>query len=447
MTTRTAILLRNNFLLLAACYLTSAAAAQQDSTKTPRVNLHFQATYIYQYKPAFHASYSGPNSLSPHEEHQNSLTSTLYLGARLWRGAELYINPEVAGGSGLSGAFGLAASTNGETFRVGNPEPTLYLGRAYLSQTFAIGQTSYKQVGEGANEVGGNKPVNFLRLMLGKFSLADIFDANSYANSPRTQFLNWCLMNNGAWDFAANVRGYTYAFAAIYQRSNMAYKVAVATLPTTANGSALNTNLGEEFSINAEADRSWKWHGMPGAARLLGYCNDGHMGNYQQAINNAPLYFFPDVTSTREFGRTKYGICLNAEQQLSSGVGAFVRAGWNDGQNETWAFTEADQALALGVNINGKTWKRENDNIGIAAVANGLSQAHRKYLSLGGMGFQLGDGTLQYASETAAELYYSCKPFNNGIWLSADYQFILNPGYNKDRGPVSVFGIRVHAEL
>ena len=419
----------------------------QGDTTAPRYNLHFQTTYVYQYKPEFSALYSGTNSLTNAEERQNSVTATLYAGIRLWKGGEIYINPEIAGGSGLSGAFGLGASSNGETFRVGDPAPSLYLARGFFTQTFLLGKKEYNKIGEGGNEIGGRKPANFLKFYLGKMSLGDMFDNNAYANSPRTQFLNWCLMSNGAFDYAANVRGYTYAFVTVLQQGNMTYKAALATLPVTANGGELNTDLSQEYSLNAEVSRAHKINGLPGNVRLLAYRNTGHMGNYREAILHPDPAGIPNAINEREYGRTKNGFGLNADQQLSAALGVFARAGWNDGKNETWVFTESDRSLSGGVVINGASWKRRDDNLSFAVAVNGLSEDHREYLGAGGLGFQLGDGKLNYAYETALEGYYSCKPVAGGIWLTADYQFIMNPGYNKDRGPLSVFSFRVHVEL
>ena len=434
---------------LALCYLPAAAqdkAPQADSTHQDRFNLHFQTTYIYQYKPMFGASYSGPHSLSTAEERDNSITATLFFGVRLWKGAELYINPEVAGGSGLSGAYGMAASTNGETFRVGDPSPTLYLARGYLKQTIALSKTT-TAVDDAYNQLPARYAGRSLSFYLGKFGLGDLFDNNAYASGPRTSFLNWCLMSNGAWDYAANLRGYTYSFTTVLQWDNMTYKAALAALPTVANGDDLNTNLGQEYSINGEVTRAYKLRKRDGHLRLLAYYNNGDMGNYNQALAQAWPWFGPSVIDTRKLGRDKYGVGLNFDQQLSSTLGIFGRAGWNDGQNETWCFTEADQTVSLGLVLNGAGWKRKDDNVGVAIVANGLSQAHQIYLAAGGLGFQLGDGKLNYANETVAECYYNLKPVAAGIWLSLDYQFALNPGYNQDRGAVNVFSFRAHVEL
>ena len=412
----------------------------------PRFNLHFQSTYIYQYKPKFNADYSGANSIKTDEEKVNSITATLFLGIRLWKGAELYINPEVAGGSGLSGAYGMAASTNGETFRVGDPSPTLYLARGYIKQTIALNKKTVA-VDDAYNQLPTTYTTRSLSFYLGKFGLSDLFDNNVYATGPRYSFLNWCLMSNGAWDYAANLRGYTYAFTTVLQWDNMTYKAALATMPVVANGPDLNTDLGQEYAINAEVTRTYKIKKRDGHIRLLGYYNNGDMGNYSTAIANAIPGAIPDVISTRKYGRDKYGFGLNFDQQVTNTLGIFARAAWSDGQNETWCFTEADQTISAGLSLNGAGWKRKDDNLGFAFVINGLSDIHKKYLTNGGLGFQLGDGTLNYANETVAEFYYSYKPVASGIWLSLDYQFAINPGYNMDRGPVNVFSFRAHVEL
>ena len=413
-----------------------------------RVNLHFQTTYIYQFKPQFNSAYSGQNSLQTRQEQKNSITSTLYLGARLWKGAEIYIDPEIAGGSGLSGAYGMAASTNGETFRVGDPTPTLYLARAYIKQTISLNKQADTVV-DGQNQLTAYYTSRSLSFYLGKFSLGDLFDNNVYATGPRTSFLNWCLMNNGAWDYAANLRGYTYSFTTALQWDNMLYKIALAAMPVVANGEELNTNLQQEYSINAEISKVYKLKNKTGHIRLLGYYNYGDMGNYNEAISRAlSSNTAPDVIATRKYGRDKYGAGLNIDQQISDNLGFFARLGWSDGHNETWCFTEADQTISVGLAQNGAAWKRKDDNAGIAIVVNGLSSDHRQYIENGGLGFQLGDGKLNYANETVTELYYNYKPVSSyGLWLTADYQFALNPGYNHDRGPVNVFSFRVHVEL
>jgi len=417
-----------------------------DSVKPQRFNLHFQTTYIYQYKPAFHSPYSGTNSLSGTEEKQNSLTSTLYLGIRLWKGGEIYINPELAGGSGLSGAFGLAASTNGETYRVGDPAPTLYLARGYFRQTIGLcNETSNEE--DVANQVTGRLPKKNIQFLIGKFSLGDVFDNNVYDNSPRTQFMNWAIMNNATWDYAANVRGYTYSFTTILQLDNISYKLSAAALPIVANGAELNTNPNKAYSLNLEICKAYKIGGQTGNIRLLAYYNMADMGSYKHAIISTDSGHTPTIINTRAGGNYKAGLGLSIDQQLTNTIGLFGRIGWNDGKAETWCYTEADRTILAGISINGKGWRRNNDDLGLAIVMNGLSKDHSNYLAAGGLGFEIGDGKLNYGCEAATEMYYSFKPVSYPVWISGDYQFVINPGYNKDRGPVNVFSIRIHVEL
>jgi high affinity Mn2+ porin len=419
-------------------------------------NIHFQTTYIYQYKPAFTAPYEGPNSLDSNEEKENSLTATLYLGLRLWKGAELYVNPEIAGGSGLSGALGMAGSSNGETFRVGNPAPTLYIARTYLTQTFALRNTYTRKNGiqnseyaEGdANQLGGYSPKNYLRLYAGKFCLGDLFDNNEYSNSPRTQFMNWALMNNGAWDYAANVRGYTISFVSELQLGNWNGMAGIALMPVVANGAKLNDDLGKAYAINAEFTRAITISHHPGNIRLLGYYNTSdHMGRYKDALSIKWTTPEVDIVNPGQYKGYKYGFGINFDQELSKTFGIFGRIGWNDGTYQTWCFTEIDKTVSLGLSANGSSWKRPDDNCGIAVLVNGISDDHKRYLQSGGSGFILGDGRLNYSPEVIGELYYSFKPVKTGIWVSGDYQFCMNPGYNADRGPVHILSARVHVEL
>jgi high affinity Mn2+ porin len=412
-------------------FLFSASLCRaQDGVTEEKWNLHFQGTYISQYKPAFSEKYHGQNSLKDSTERVNSVTATMFFGFRLWKNAEFYFNPEVAGGDGLSGAYGMAASTNGETFRIGDPSPFLYLARGYLKQTFPLGDNSTTTIDDAANQLKSKEPKQYLRFIIGKISLGDIFDNNPYSNSPRTQFINWCLMNNGAWDYAANLRGYTVAIASILQLQKTSYRFAIAQLPIVANGLDLNNDLSKEYSLNAEVNRNYTWHNKEGHVRLLAYYNNGNMGTYSTATDSNV-----NIAATRAYGNYRIGMGISADQQLSKYLGAFMRLGYSDGKTETWCFTEADRTLSLGLNINGAAW-------------HGLSDVHKNYLASGGLGFQLGDGQLNnYGNEMLTEIYYSWKPVNAALWISGDYQFAINPGYNKDRGPVNVFSMRVHVEL
>lgn len=412
-----------------------------------RFNLHFQMTYINQTKEKMHALYSGPYSLQAAKENQNSVTATAFLGLKLWKGAAFFINPEIAGGSGLSGAQGMGGAPNGETFRVGNPSPQLYLARGYVEQTISLNPKTEEQT-DDENQLEAPIPVNYLKFTVGKYSLADMFDNNEYSNTPRTQFLNWSLMNNGSWDFAANVRGYTYIATAELDYGFLNYKYSISTLPKLANGADLNTHLNQELAMNAQITATYKIKQYPGHASILYFNNKADMGSYQEAIDIAKATnTAPDIISTRARGRHKYGFGLNFDQALPNDFGLFGRVGYNDGKNETWNFTEIDKTASLGITTSGAKWSRADDNVGLAFVANGLSQVHREYLAMGGNGFILGDGKLNYSPECITELYYSFKPTSKPLWITGDYQFALHPGYNKDRGPANILSIRVHTEF
>lgn len=407
-------------------------------------DIHFQTTYIYQYKPLSKSNYDGINSLQTNVQHQNSQTTTLYFGIRLWNHGHVYINPEIAGGSGLSGAMGMGGSTNGETFRVGNPSPTLYFGRAYFQQTLNFNSTNI-YLNEDANQLGDFQSNHFLKLLIGKFSLGDIFDRNNCSNSPRNQFLNWSAMNNGAWDYAADVRGYTYALATIYQHKNWNVKFAAAALPKTANGPDLNTNFSQSLSLNSEFEIKTNFLGHPGNYRVLIYQNRANMGNYHLAYSD-PI-FSQNIINTRTNNRTKIGVGVSLDQTISNNIGMFARLGYNDGKNETWCFTEIDNTILCGLSYSGIQLGFPENKLGVCVISNGLSTDHQNYLKNGGLGFILGDGNLTYQRENILECYYIFKPSYLPIWLTADYQHCQNPGYNSDRGSINVFSLRMHVEL
>lgn len=428
-----------------ACFfsllLLSIPSFSQETQNNEKISFHSQASMVTQIKPKFGAAYSGNNSLSPAKETQTSITATLYAAARLWKGASVVLNPELAGGSGLSGALGVAASTNGETFRVGDPKPQNYLARLYFRQMFSLSDKT-EWSGSDANELAGVHPVDYLSIEIGKLSLADFFDDNSYSHDPRTQFLSWGLMDNGAWDYAANTRGYTQGIVAEYVKGKNELRYALAMLPKTANGSEMNTDLGKVSSQHIEYTHYFNDFD---AIRILGYYNTANMGDYQISTQDAILNdIIPDVTNSRKIGRKKFGITLNAEKKFNDYLGGFIRAGWNNGKTESWVFTEIDQTLSLGLSADGVKWKRQYDTFGIAGVFSGISSVHRDYLKHGGNGFILGDGNLNYGIEQLMEIYYSYSLQKENLFISGAYQFVNNPGYNCDRGPVNVFSVRVH---
>lgn len=429
-------------------FLTTSLWAQEiDSLKNHWLTIHAQTTVINQFKPHFSAPYSGENSLEKEQENKTSLTSTLYLGARLWKGASIYFNPEIAGGSGLSGALGIGDATNGETFRVGSPAPQLYVARLFFKQTIALtGETTYQESDQ--NQLGMFTPTRYLSLTVGKISITDFFDDNTYSHDPRTQFMAWSLMDFGAWDYPANTRGYTPSAVLEYISPNHEIRYAASLLPVEANANSMDWDIRRSASHNLEYVHRHQVNELEGAVHILAYFNTTQMGNYRQSVSNQSDSLAPDITTTRSFGRSKFGFGINAEQAVSEHTGVFLRASWNDGNNETWAFTEIDHSISAGAVWEGKQWKRPNDQVGIAYVASGLSKPHRDYLRAGGLGFILGDGELNYAWEHLTELYYSAALIKENLFLSGAYQFLVNPGYNKDRrGPVHIFSLRLHLNI
>jgi high affinity Mn2+ porin len=415
----------------------------KDSTTNVNSNFHFQLTSVTQYKFPLSAPYSGTNSLTTIDESASTLTATIFWGTKLWKGAAIYINPEVAGGGGISSARGVAAFTNGEAFRVGDPEPKIYAARAFIKQIFNLGGDSH-YIGEGANEVYKTRTKKYMMVVAGKFSIADFFDNNSYSHDPRSQFFNWGLMSNGAWDYPANVRGYTWGAVLEYGTEKFKIRAATTLVPKEANGNDMDLNIDKANSSVLEFEKPISLFKRGGIVRLLGFYTQAHMGNYVLATDNVAN---PDITSTRSYGRTKYGFGINVEQELGKGIGFFARASWNDGKNETWAFTEIDRSISAGLSFNGERWKRADDAFGVGSVVSGLSEDHRKYLAGGGYGFIIGDGALNYGAEWVTEFYYKAKLFSDAFYLTANYQLVVNPAYNIDRGPAHVIGLRAHVEF
>lgn len=425
----------------------------QDSLgkKESRFTLHAQETTVSQYRPTFSAKYTGAHSQTTSEEWATTVTSTIFAGIRLWKYSQLVVNPEIAGGHGLSSAFGIAAFTNGEAFRVGNPDPTIYLARGFFRQLIPLSQKKEWQ-NDSENKTAQYVPKNYLSFTLGKVSVADYFDDNSFSHNARTQFMSWGLMSNGAWDYAANTRGYTPSAIVEYVSEHVEMRYGFSMLPVTANGNTMDKNIakanGNVFEIK------YKYHigGQVGKIAGLAFFNTGFMGSYTAQNTTVepdtanPGFYKTNysVVNSRQYGRSKYGYGINLEQNLSDQIGLFARASYNDGKNETWCFTEIDRALSVGTLISGSKWHRENDQIGVAYCASGLSNEHQNYLAKGGLGFMLGDGKLNYGNEHLVESFYKISLLKDQITTSVVYQFIKNPGYNKDRGPMQVVSIRMH---
>ncbi|GAC1601170.1 MAG: hypothetical protein NVS3B25_28940 [Hymenobacter sp.] len=408
-------------------------------------SLHFQQTAIKQWHSEFRAPYTDSLlSLQSREKAKLSVTTTVFMVRRLWHGGSLVFNPEIAGGSGLSKASGVAGALNGETFRVGSAEPALYLARLYVRQRWALNNATSMEE-DDLNQLAGPEPTHYLSVTAGKISIADYFDQNSYSHDPRTQFFNWSLMSAGAWDYPANVRGYTVGAVVEYVTPTFALRAATTLVPTYANGPLLDYRYSRAHSETLELTKAYNVAGHPGTVRLLGYRTVAPMGSYDLARQVVVQGQAPDITQVRTDGRTKTGFVVNGEQEISSTVGLFGRYSYNDGRNETWAFTEIDHSGSVGASSTGSRWHRTADRLGAALVVNGISPEHRAYLAAGGQGFIIGDGQLNYALEYIAELYYSLAVPKYHAAISPDYQLVVNPAYNRDRsGPVHVVALRVH---
>ena len=428
--------------------LCSNIYAQKDSSWLR--NCHFQLTSIMQGHPAFNAPYSGPNSLSSSAEQALSVTSTLFLGAKLWEGASVYFNPEIAGGRGISSALGIAGFTNGECFRIGNPEPAVYVARAYIKQYISLSK-DYTTVADDKNQVEERVPDKRITITAGKFSIADMFDNNSYSHDPRSQFLNWSLMNNGDWDYPANTRHYTYGILVENAQPTWAIRVAGTLVGKVANGPEMDWNIGKVNAGTAEYQRNYLIKKRVGIVRLLVFNNTSRAGNYTNAINQFHQTGDSSALNVNSLsaynGSKNYGYGINIEHHLTDDIGFFARTTHNDGHTATCAFTEIDEHYSAGITITGARWKSAFDAIGIATLANGISPEHRAFLNTGGTGFIIGDGMLpHYSREFITETYYSFR-LNKNLYFSVDYQFVKNPAYNADRGPVSVWALRGHVEF
>ena len=402
-------------------------------------NWHVQNTDIVQYHPGFPASYSGPNSLSSANEVKETVSLDLYAGARLWRGAEAHIDGLMWQGFGFSKTLGVEGFPNGEAFRLGTKVPNVNIARLFIRQTIGLGGEQ-EPVEDDPLHLAGRQDVSRITLTVGKLSAKDIFDNNAYANDPRTQFMNWALMANEAWDYPADSLGYMTGFAAELNQPHWTARYGFFQMPSVANGVGLDEHFLEAWGMVTEFERRYTVNGHPGAVRLLAFLNSAHMGSYQAALDSPTRP--ADIEATRAY-RYKYGFGLNVEQEIIKNVGAFARLGWSDGQTEAWVFADVDRAASLGLSIKGGFWGRADDTVGLAGAINGITRVHQEFFAAGGTGILAGDGNLSYGWEKIVEAYYDI-----AIWKTVhgalDYQFISDPAYNRARGPVSVLGARLH---
>jgi high affinity Mn2+ porin len=423
--------------LVLPALIAAGPALAQDAE---RAAVHFQATVATQAHPSFDAAYSGKNSLSPDAESATSVVIDLSLAVRPFAGTEIAFQPELAGGRGLSSTLGVAAFPSGEVYRVGDPTPNVIVGRAFVRQMFGLGGGRVP-VEAGMGQLAGERDRDALTVVAGKVAVTDFVDSVPYSNDPHTRFMSWGLWASAAYDYPADTRGYTWGIAADVSVDAWSARAGMFLEPKEANGIRLEWNVLQSRGLVGEVERRFTAFGRAGAARVLGFFNEASMGSYRLAVDDPG--FQHDVTATRAPGRTKGGMAASANYDFGDGLGGFVRASWNDGRNETWAFTEIDRSLALGAVQSGARWDRPLDEAGAALVVSGLSGPHRAYLASGGYGFLVGDGALDYAAEILGEIYYRLA-LTKEVSLGGNYQPIVHPAYNTQRGPVHVFTARVH---
>jgi high affinity Mn2+ porin len=419
--------------------------APESAVPAQRWNLFYQATSIGQYHGEFHSPYEGVNSLQPSPERDVSLTTTLFLGFRLGDNTQLYFDPEIAGGRGFSGVTGIANFPNGELPRVASATPKPYIARLYVSHDFGFGSEKESFQSE-ENQLAGERPMTRYTVIAGRFTVTDFFDNNRYSHDPRTQFMGWALMYNGAWDYPADTRGYTWGWVHELHTKNWSLRYASVAEPKIANGLRFDRRLLRDRGDMMEGERRYLVRKHPGAVRVLGFLLHTNSGSYGEALQLAAQKGgTPDVTATDAIGRLKYGVGINVEQELTDSIGVFARLGWNDGKTQSFAFTAIDRLASGGVSVTGRRWHRKYDTAATALTASGLSGVHASYLARGGLDFIIGDGRLQYAPEYVWESYYSARLFP-GFFTTFDLQRIANPAFNQDRGPVWVDSLRLHVE-
>jgi len=409
-------------------------------------NLYYQATSIGQHHGTFNSPYEGPLSLRNYPESDVSITTTLFFGLRLGQGTQFFFDPEIAGGKGFSNVDGLANPSNGELPRVASATPKPYIARLYISHDFGFGD-AVEHVDSDENQLAGDRPLTRYTITVGRFSNSDFFDDNNYTHDPRTQFMAWGLMYNGAWDYPADTRGYTWGIVNEFHTRNWSFRYGVTAEPSVANGGRFDRRLFVDQGQTFEEERRYTVGGHAGVIRLLEFANHTRSGSYIEAVKLAEQTgTTPDVQAIRRPGTLKYGTGISFDQELSSDVGVFARLGWNDGKTEDFAFTAIDRLAEAGVSVKGARWKRKNDVVATAFAASGISGVHAVYLALGGLDFLLGDGKLNYAPEYLWESYYNAHVIR-GLSATFDVQHYNNPAFNHDRGPVWVESIRLHLEF
>jgi len=435
--------MRRHFTAASLLALLAATPAFAEDAAPQTWSLHGQATLVWLYQPAFRSPFQGANSLDPDANGRETVDLTIFAGARLWDGGEAYINPEVDQGFGLSNTLGVAGYPSGEAYKVGKASPYFRLQRLFFRQTFDLGGDR-QTVDPGANQLGGTRTTDNLVLTAGKFSVTDIFDTNSLAHDPKADFLNWSLIDTGAFDYAADAWGYSYGLTAEWTQDWWTLRAGLFDLSRVPNTTELVRGFGQ-YEIVSELEMRHALFGPPGVVKLLGWVNRGRMGSYNDAVAlGLATHSVPDTALVRH-PADRGGFVLNAEQQIDGDWSAFLRFGFDDGSKEAYEFTEINRSVALGLSLKGAGWGRPDDTVGLAGVDNAISGAARSYFAAGGLGILIGDGALpRYDDEHILEAYYSAVT-TKWVTVSLDYQWIQNPGYDAERGPVSILGLRLHS--
>ena len=410
--------------------------------ESDRWEIHGQSTFLPQGYPAFHAPYSGPNSLTPAPQLQQTWSNSLFLNARLWEGGEVYYNPELLQGFGLNDTVGVAGFPSGEAQKSNFPYPHYNTSRLFVRQTFGFGGEQ-EELASGPTQLASKVDVSRLTLQAGKFAVVDIFDGNAYAKDARKDFMNWSIWAPGAFDYSADKVGLTYGATAELNQKQWALRGGYFLMQAVSNSNSFDTRVFERGTYVLELETRYSLFSQPGKLRTIAWLNSAFSGSYRETLDNPA--FDLDIAQTRR-GRIKYGYVINLEQALSEEVGLFGRWSWNDGKTEIMAFTDIDASLSLGLSLKGAKWGRPDDVIGIGGAINALSRDHRDFIAAGGLGILIGDGQLNYRRERILETYYAYA-LNKQLTLTADYQLVTNPAYNADRGPVHIFSGRLHGEF
>jgi high affinity Mn2+ porin len=428
--------------------MTAAADAPSDDSAPPAPQawaVHGQTTFIEQGNLAFPAPYTGPDSLPAVAEGRETFDVTLFAGVRPWQGAEIWANPEADQGFGLHDTLGVAGFPSGEAYKVGAADPYVRLQRLFLRQTFDLGGAR-AAVDPDQNQLAGSRTADRVVVTLGKFNVTDVFDTNGLAHDPRRDFLNWALIDAGTFDYAADAWGYTVGASVEWYESGWVARLGGFALSDVPNSPHLDSGFGQ-FQLVGELERDYQISGKTGALKLTGFLSRGRMADYADALAlGAQTGGAPNVALVRRY-RGRGGLSFDLQQQLTADLGLFARGGFAGGGVEPYEFTDIDRTISAGLSLNGQRWGRADDTIAIGGVVDCISSLHQQYLAAGGLGILVGDGRLPHpTSENILEAYYDVG-FGRRADLTIDYQFVDNPAYNSDRGPVSIFALRLHAQF